>query len=171
MLLRQHLMLSLFPMVCHTIKQHVSVHITLHHYYLPSLSICFFFFSTSILSFTLFLNLAFISSPLSTVLHAAILCAGLTSYKALKETESKPGDFVTIIGAGGGLGHLAIQYAKAMGLRVIALDIGENKLKYCESLGAEFSVDAASPDAIKKVRFVQVMVVHNHLYCYHFNFC
>lgn len=46
---------------------------------------------------------------------APILCAGVTSYKALKECETKPGEFVTIVGAAGGLGHLAIQYAKAMG--------------------------------------------------------
>ena len=86
----------------------------------------------------------------------AILCAGVTSYKALKETEATPGDFVTIIGAGGGLGHLAIQYAKAMGLRVIAVDVGEGKLKYCESLGAELSVDATDPDVISKVNFIFV---------------
>lgn len=76
----------------------------------------------------------------------------MTSYKALKETEARPGDFVTIIGAAGGLGHLAIQYGKAMGLRVIAMDVGDDKLKYCEGLGAEFVVDASSPDAAATVR-------------------
>lgn len=76
----------------------------------------------------------------------------MTSYKALKETEARPGDFVTIIGAAGGLGHLAIQYGKAMGLRVIAMDVGDDKLKYCEGLGAEFVVDASSPDAADTVR-------------------
>ena len=81
----------------------------------------------------------------------AILCAGVTAYKALKETEASPGEFVTIIGAGGGLGHLAIQYAVAMGLRVIAMDVGDLKLKYCASLGAEFTVDASSPTAVAEV--------------------
>lgn len=76
----------------------------------------------------------------------------MTSYKALKETEARPGDFVTIIGAAGGLGHLAIQYGKAMGLRVIAMDVGDDKLKYCEGLGAEFCVDASAPDAAATVR-------------------
>ena len=81
----------------------------------------------------------------------AILCAGVTSYKALKEAEAQPGEFVTIVGAAGGLGHLAIQYAVAMGLRVIAMDVGADKLKYCESLGAEYTVDASSEDAKSKV--------------------
>jgi len=73
---------------------------------------------------------------------APILCAGVTSYKALKCTEAKPGQFVAIIGAAGGLGHLAIQYAKAMGLRVIALDVGREKLDYCKSLGADRCIDS-----------------------------
>ena len=60
------------------------------------------------------------------------MCAGLTSYKGLKESEVKPGEFITIVGAAGGLGHLAIQYANAMGMRVIALDIGKEKLDYCK---------------------------------------
>ena len=84
-------------------------------------------------------------------LLAAILCAGVTSYKALKETEARPGDFVTIIGAAGGLGHLAIQYGNAMGLRVIAVDVGADKLKYCEGLGAEYCIDASSPEAVAMV--------------------
>lgn len=88
----------------------------------------------------------------------AILCAGVTSYKALKETEAQPGEFVTIVGAAGGLGHLAIQYAAAMGLRVIAMDVGEDKLKYCETLGAEFTVDASKDDAKSKV--FQIVILY-----------
>ena len=65
----------------------------------------------------------------------ALLCAGVTSYKGLKQTEARAGQFVTIIGAAGGLGHLAVQYAKAMGLRVIAVDVGKEKLEYCSQLG------------------------------------
>lgn len=76
----------------------------------------------------------------------AILCAGVTSYKGLKETEVKPGQFVVIIGAAGGLGHLGIQYAKAMGMIPIALDVGEDKLEFCKSLGAAFAFDAKRPD-------------------------
>lgn len=81
----------------------------------------------------------------------ALLCAGVTSYKGLKETEVKPGEFVTIIGAAGGLGHLAIQYAKAMGMIVGAVDVGKEKLDYCKSLGADFTVDALNPDIVREV--------------------
>jgi propanol-preferring alcohol dehydrogenase len=82
---------------------------------------------------------------------APILCAGVTSYKGIKECELKPGDFISIVGAGGGLGHLAVQYAKAMGLRPIAMDVGHSKEKYCKSLGAEFYVDATSPSAVQEI--------------------
>jgi propanol-preferring alcohol dehydrogenase len=76
---------------------------------------------------------------------APILCAGITVYKGLKESGAKPGQFVAIVGAGGGLGSLACQYAKAMGLRTIAIDTGAEKQKMCtEQLGAEFFVDFAS---------------------------
>ena len=52
---------------------------------------------------------------------APITCAGVTVYKALKVSCVKPGQYVVILGASGGLGHLACQYAKAMGMKVIAV--------------------------------------------------
>jgi len=71
-----------------------------------------------------------------------LLCAGVTTYKALKETEAKPGQWVAIIGACGGLGHVGVQYAKAMGLKVCAIDFGAEKKSYAlEKLGAEAYVD------------------------------
>jgi alcohol dehydrogenase, propanol-preferring len=79
------------------------------------------------------------------------MCAGVTAYKAIKESEARPGEFCTIIGAAGGLGHLGIQYAKAMGLRVIAMDVGADKLAYCIQYGAEFVVDVTQPDAAQQV--------------------
>jgi len=82
---------------------------------------------------------------------APLLCAGVTSYKGLKETETKPGEFCTIIGAAGGLGHLAIQYAKAMGMVVGAVDVGADKLAYCKSLGADFCVDGSAKDSADQV--------------------
>jgi propanol-preferring alcohol dehydrogenase len=69
---------------------------------------------------------------------APILCAGITVYKGLKESGAKPGQYVAIVGAGGGLGSLACQYAKAMGLRAIAIDTGDEKKKMCTGqLGAD----------------------------------
>jgi alcohol dehydrogenase, propanol-preferring len=76
---------------------------------------------------------------------APILCAGVTTYKGLKETDTKPGDWVVIVGAGG-LGHVAVQYAKAMGLHVAAVDIADDKLDLAKSLGAELVVNAAKND-------------------------
>ena len=81
---------------------------------------------------------------------APILCAGVTTYKGLKETETRPGEWVVISGVGG-LGQVAIQYAKAMGLKVVALDIAEDKLKLARDSGADHAVNALSADAVEKV--------------------
>ncbi|KAJ5665454.1 uncharacterized protein N7477_007902 [Penicillium maclennaniae] len=84
---------------------------------------------------------------------APILCAGITVYKGLKESGARPGQTVAIVGAGGGLGSLGLQYAKAMGLRVIAIDGGEEKRSMCESLGAETYVDfIKSKDLVADVK-------------------
>jgi len=85
---------------------------------------------------------------------APVLCAGITVYKGLKESGAKPGQTVAIVGAGGGLGSLAQQYAKAMGLQVIAIDSGDEKKKMCmEQLGARAFVDfATSKNVIKDVQ-------------------
>jgi propanol-preferring alcohol dehydrogenase len=81
---------------------------------------------------------------------APILCAGVTTYKGLKETEARPGQWVAVSGVGG-LGHLAVQYARAMGLEVVAIDVGEDKLTLARQLGAAIVVDARAPDAIAQV--------------------
>ena len=81
---------------------------------------------------------------------APILCAGVTTYKGLKETEARPGEWVVISGIGG-LGHVAVQYAKAMGLKVVALDIAEDKLKLARAAGADHAINALSADAIESV--------------------
>jgi alcohol dehydrogenase, propanol-preferring len=81
---------------------------------------------------------------------APILCAGVTTYKGLKETDTRPGEWVVISGVGG-LGHVAIQYAKAMGLKAIGLDIAEDKLALARVAGAEHAVDARAKDAIERV--------------------
>jgi len=91
---------------------------------------------------------------------APVLCAGITVYKGLKESGAKPGDTIAIVGAGGGLGSLALQYAKAMGLHAIAIDAGDEKKKLVEKLGAQTFIDftktkdlvadvkAATPDGL-----------------------
>lgn len=76
---------------------------------------------------------------------APIICAGVTVYKGLKETEAKPGQWVAISGIGG-LGHLAVQYARAMGLRVAAIDIDDDKLQLAKDLGASLTVNALNQD-------------------------
>ena len=81
---------------------------------------------------------------------APILCAGVTTYKGLKETEARPGEWVVISGIGG-LGHVAVQYAKAMGLKVVAVDVSPDKLRLAHDLGAEVVIDARSGTAIKDV--------------------
>jgi alcohol dehydrogenase, propanol-preferring len=65
---------------------------------------------------------------------APILCAGVTTYKGIKETEARSGEWIAISGIGG-LGQLAVQYAKAMGLHVAALDVTEDKLALAERRG------------------------------------
>lgn len=76
---------------------------------------------------------------------APILCAGVTTYRGLKRSGARPGQWVAVIGIGG-LGHIAIQYARAMGLRVAAVDVSDEKLKLASSLGAEVVVNAAETD-------------------------
>ncbi|KAL3488914.1 alcohol dehydrogenase 3 [Aspergillus germanicus] len=84
---------------------------------------------------------------------APILCAGITVYKGLKEAGVRPGQTVAIVGAGGGLGSLAQQYAKAMGMRTIAIDSGDEKKAMCESLGAEAFIDfSKSTDIVADVK-------------------
>jgi len=84
---------------------------------------------------------------------APVLCAGVTVYKGLKMTEAKPGEWVVISGIGG-LGHIAVQYAKAMGLRVAAVDIADDKLALAKKHGAELVVNALTEDPIEVVQRV-----------------
>jgi alcohol dehydrogenase, propanol-preferring len=72
---------------------------------------------------------------------APILCAGFPVYKGLKETDTKPGDTVVISGIGG-LGHVAVQYAKAMGRNVIAVDISDEKMALARAMGADAAINA-----------------------------
>ncbi|WP_376984896.1 alcohol dehydrogenase AdhP [Bosea sp. R86505] len=82
---------------------------------------------------------------------APLICAGITTYKGIKVSDARPGEWIAISGAGG-LGHLAIQYAKAMGLQVCAVDIDDGKLNHARRLGADLVVNAKSPDAVEAIR-------------------
>ena len=79
-----------------------------------------------------------------------VLCAGVTVYKGLKETEVRPGQWVAISGIGG-LGHMAVQYAKAMGMHVVAVDVAEDKLALARHLGADETINASRTDPAVEV--------------------
>ncbi|KAJ5669023.1 hypothetical protein N7462_010093 [Penicillium macrosclerotiorum] len=84
---------------------------------------------------------------------APILCAGITVYKALLEAEILPGQTVAIVGAGGGLGSLACQYAKAMGFKVLAISSGESKKRMClVDLQVNYYVDYKSLNVVEEVK-------------------
>ena len=82
---------------------------------------------------------------------APILCAGVTTYRGLKRTGARAGQWVAILGIGG-LGHIAVQYARAMGLRVAAVDVSPDKLALAKSLGAEVLVNGAETDAVAAIQ-------------------
>jgi len=83
-----------------------------------------------------------------------ITCAGVTTYKALKESNVRAGEWIVIIGGSGGLGHVGIQYAKAMGMRVLGIDVGAEKLEFMRSLGCDAVIDQAEGDVVEKVKKV-----------------
>jgi propanol-preferring alcohol dehydrogenase len=82
---------------------------------------------------------------------ASVLCAGVTVYKGIKETNTKPGDWIVIVGIGG-LGHMAVQYAKAMGLNVVAVDIHDQQLELAKKLKADLIINSEKEDAVKRIQ-------------------
>jgi len=84
--------------------------------------------------------------------EAPLACGGLTAYGAVRKLSKHgipPGKSVAIVGAAGGLGHYAVQIAKAFGYKVVGVDIGDERLKFVESLGADIAV--SPDDAIETV--------------------
>ncbi len=81
-----------------------------------------------------------------------MLDAGVTAYSAVKRISAlgvSPGRMVAVIGAAGGVGHYAVQVAKAFGYRVLAIEVNEERNKFAEDIGADYSVDAReNPDTI-----------------------
>jgi len=94
---------------------------------------------------------------------APILCAGVTVYKGLKMTDTMPGEWVLISGIGG-LGHIAVQYAVAMGRRVVAIDVEDSKLELARKHGAEVTVNArTSEDPAEEIKAATGGGVHGAL--------
>jgi propanol-preferring alcohol dehydrogenase len=92
-----------------------------------------------------------IPSGLKSVEAAPVICAGITTYKGIKETGAKPGQWIAISGIGG-LGHLAIQYAKVMGLHICAIDVDDGKLAHARHLGADVVINARNGDAVAALK-------------------
>ncbi|MEJ5117361.1 alcohol dehydrogenase AdhP [Gluconobacter cerinus] len=88
---------------------------------------------------------AHLPSNIDALQAAPVLCAGLTVYKGLKMTEARPGQWMAISGVGG-LGQMAVQYAVAMGMNVVAVDIDDDKLATATKLGAALTVNAKDKD-------------------------
>src|SRR6478735_10531488 len=82
---------------------------------------------------------------------APLTCAGVTTYKAVKVAGTRSSDLVAVFGVGG-LGHMAIQYAKIAGGRVVAIDLHDDKLELARKLGAEFTVNAAKEDPVEAIQ-------------------
>lgn len=98
-----------------------------------------------------------IPDKLSFTTAAPLACAGMTSWRAINQADLKPGQWIGIVGSGGGLGHLAIQFAKkAKGLKVVAVDARDEGLALSQEVGADLVVDArkgkdAVVEEVKKV--------------------
>jgi propanol-preferring alcohol dehydrogenase len=85
-------------------------------------------------------------------LDASVLtCAGVTTYKAIKLSGARPGSLVAVFGIGG-LGHLAVQYAKISGATVVAVDINDEKLKLATQLGADHVINALTQDPVAAIK-------------------
>lgn len=89
--------------------------------------------------------LARIPDDLSDVDAAPLLCAGLTTFNALRNSGARAGDLVAILGIGG-LGHLGVQFARKMGFVTVAIDRGVDRMPLATQLGAHHYVDSDSQD-------------------------
>ncbi len=97
-------------------------------------------------------SLMAVPDELSSVDAAPLLCAGLTTFSALRNSPARAGDLVAVLGVGG-LGHLGVQYARHMGFEVIAIDRGgDDKAELAKKLGAHHYVDSAVTDIAKALQ-------------------
>lgn len=95
--------------------------------------------------------LASIPDDLSAEDAAPLLCAGITTFNALRESGARPGDLVAILGIGG-LGHLGVQYARHMGFETVAIARGTDKQAQAESLGAHHYIDSTAGDVAEALQ-------------------
>jgi D-arabinose 1-dehydrogenase-like Zn-dependent alcohol dehydrogenase len=89
--------------------------------------------------------LARVPDELSAVEAAPLMCAGITTYNALRNCGARPGDVVAILGLGG-LGHLGVQYAVKMGYRTVGIARGQDKAALAQKLGAQHYIDSQATD-------------------------
>ncbi|MBN9225743.1 MULTISPECIES: alcohol dehydrogenase [Legionella] len=104
--------------------------------------------------------LAAIPDELSLAEAAPLMCAGITTFNALRHSVAQAGDLVAIQGVGG-LGHLAIQFANKMGFKTVALSKGADKEALAKKLGAHIYIDSADKDValeLKKLGGAQVIL-------------
>jgi propanol-preferring alcohol dehydrogenase len=92
-----------------------------------------------------------VPEDLSAVAAAPLLCAGLTTFSALRNSPARAGDLVAVFGVGG-LGHLGVQYARRMGFEVVAIDRGDDRAKLSKELGAHHYIDSSTTDVAKALQ-------------------
>lgn len=96
-------------------------------------------------------GLVSVPDTLSSVDAAPLLCAGITTFSALRNSPAKAGDLVAVLGIGG-LGHLGVQYARHMGFEVAAIARGADKAELAKKLGAHHYIDSAATDPAKELQ-------------------
>jgi D-arabinose 1-dehydrogenase-like Zn-dependent alcohol dehydrogenase len=89
--------------------------------------------------------MALVPQDLSPVEAAPLMCAGITTYNALRNSNARPGDLVAVLGLGG-LGHLAVQYAARMGFKTVGIARGQDKEPLARKLGAHYYIDSQAQD-------------------------
>src|ERR1700731_4065675 len=92
-----------------------------------------------------------VPDDLSSVDAAPLLCAGLTTFSALRNAPARAGDLVAVFGVGG-LGHLGVQYARHMGFEVVAIDRGSDRAELSKKLGAHHYIDSSTTDVAKALQ-------------------
>jgi len=95
--------------------------------------------------------LARVPSGISAEEAAPLMCAGVTTFNSLRNSAARPGDLVAVLGLGG-LGHLAVQYAAKMGLRVVGIARGTDKAAFASQLGAHHYIDSQSQDPAEELK-------------------